>query len=588
MADDNAQPTVLLYGQAMAMLQDIEAAYQAGVIKGPDDFTQHLRAVLSRYQDIAGTPLYEFDPVVDYEPPLSDKTNAIWRQLHHDLSLLQQQMDISRASAVLTHNFLANEVLKAQSENAKIENRIKVLQLYSDSVDSNTVVFGDNFISQGFIDTSSVAINQQASVDRGNFLTIGPQGEVVNLSANAKVTVMDSSNGILGNNQEIQDPTHAPVDPTTKLPIYAFIAQTNPARDTAALTDGSSDTWLEYEYYKVNDADKKRVGNFGFKYSTGSVITQNGKSTAGYLDWSTGPSNGVLHLDIQLALAEISTTNFITYLPYGLIDNVNGPVLVTLVETSADGSIWVPCSPQNVWIGTDPNLKAARAAANVQTGEMTWSFESRSVGWVRLHLQQPTPIQVPIGHMYYIKASDHSKTPTRVEGPIPPLTNPELYMGPGSYSSDTLIQKREFFTGQRWAICIADFLVEQIQYNPLGIMVSQPLRIGGLVDRVALEADTFVPPDFDSSQQWIQFFVSPDDGLNWFQISRIQDDANGIPEIIAFNDPTPDEFKDPHVSYQTVSNPVDTLRLKIALLRPESATSSTPVVHSYKLKVRKR
>jgi hypothetical protein len=151
------------------------------------------------------------------------------------------------------------------------------------------------------------------------------------------------------------------------------------------------------------------------------------------------------------------------------------------------------------------------------------------------------------------------------------------------------IRKKEYFIGKRWAIGIRDIGVEELKYNPSGIMVSKLFKFNGVVDRVALEANTVIPNTFTlGSGQWVKYYVSPDDGITWVPISNIYDSVMGVKEIVAFNDPLPSEFREENITYKNVNNLVTSLRVKIEMSRPEELVSSSPVVRWYKLKVRLR
>lgn len=176
----------------------------------------------------------------------------------------------------------------------------------------------------------------------------------------------------------------------------------------------------------------------------------------------------------------------------------------------------------------------------------------------------------------------------RRAGPVPPVTKPTLYYNASRLSTNQLLQKREYFEGLRWAIGIRDIELNSIVFNETSFFISNKLQISGLVDRVALEADLIIPDTFDSSVNWIKFFISPDDGINWYPISRIQDDFLDIPEMIAFNDPTPIDLREPGVEYIETGQTVDSLRIKVEFTRPSDNQYLTPLLKLYKLKVKKR
>lgn len=176
----------------------------------------------------------------------------------------------------------------------------------------------------------------------------------------------------------------------------------------------------------------------------------------------------------------------------------------------------------------------------------------------------------------------------RQVGPTPPAENPQYYFSAKNSTVNDLIQKREVFKGKRWVIGIRDISINTNKYDTKGFLVSKRFNIPGIVDRVALEADVIIPNDWDSSVNWIKFYISPDDGSTWYQISRIQDDYLNIPEVIAFNDPTPPDLQEPGVGYYSVKGTVKSIRLKVEITRPENSENTTPILRSYKLKVIQR
>lgn len=573
-----AIPSVLLYAQAVVLLKDLQDLYSTGDMHSIEDVAASLRDILTQFERTAGVPLLRYLPFAETEPPVASKMNETWKNMAYDVMILEQQLDILRAASVFAHNFVAMETIKSASENARVNNKLKTLQLYSDSVDSNIITFGDSFKSDQFIDPSALVGDYRANVGVG-FLSLGQSGPLVDLAeAISEYDILEGSNGFAGNNQEIIDPTNATRDPVTNEPNYTFAAEVHDVSDIRAALDGNPDTWFEYEHCFVNESDRFTAGNYNFSYQTSA------DEEGGRIDWADGPDNGTLNLNLQFDLGEPKIVNFLSYTPYGLDNNKNYPVVVREIQTSSNGTDWTLVSPHNVWIGTDINLQTARSADQVVTGNAVWSFESRQVQFVRMALEQRQAVSAPIGHLYYI----NKDTGQRVEGPLPPVEDPIRFYDETQSVVGDMIREREYFLGKRWVIGIRDIALQQVRYAEESAIVTKPLRVGGVVDRVSLEADVFVPQGFPTSDLWVKFFISPDDGSNWYQISRIQDDYLGIPEIIAFNDPLPAEFREPGVQYQNTDNAVTGLRLKIVLSRPPDSSTSTPLVRSYRLKVRRR
>lgn len=572
-------PSVLLYGQALKLINELREGQEAGTLRDTDDLIAKLADILTRFEDTAGTPFLQYSPVVETEPPSSEKTNRLWRALEKDVNLLQQQMDILQASTSFSHNIVATEVMKSKSANARVSNKLKTLQLYTESVDSSIITFGDSFRSLEFTDSTKVPAYEQAMLLGEGYLTLAPDGEMVNLSEDATVTILDGSNGYLGNNHEVEDPGGT-VDLQTGSDWYTFKTENRIYNDLKGLLDAEPNSWIEYEHYYLTEEQQRAGANLNFVYQK-----QNEDGSFENINWASGPGGGTLKLHLQFDLKSIKTLNSIEYTPYGLEENANPPVLIKYVETSPNGTDWTSIYPASVWLGTETNIQAARTADNVATEKAVWAFEARSVQYIRFHIEQPNPITCRVGHAYYV--DEDTETFERVEGPIPPTTDPTKYYEESNHGS--LLQQREFFIGKRWAVGIRDITLQQREYVERSVIVTKPLRVGGVVDRVALtRADILVPQEYSSDQSWVEFYVSPDDGGSWFQISRIEDDYLGIPEQIAFNDPTPEAFREAGVAYYNVDGIVTSLRLKIVLTRPDELVTTTPILRSYALKVKRR
>lgn len=572
-----ASPTILLYEQAAVLIDDLLKKFRDGTLQTTDELSTELRDILTRFELTAGKPLMQFEMLAKGEPPLSSKMNRFWNAAKHDVDILQNQVDLLRASAVFVHNSVAMEINRAKEENARLRNKISTLQLYSSSADTSVVVFQENFGSDQFIDYAKIPDGQKPSILENTYLALGKESSLVNLTEDAQIAVLESSNGFQGNNQEIAPPETAPVNPVTNQPIYRFIGETARNGDPDQVLDGEPNTWFEYEHCYVSPADRLLAGNQNFEYQK---VDEDGLTE---VDWAKGPPSGVLKLDLEIDLLSDETVNYLSYTPYGLQNNNNYPVYVRLVQTSVDGTAWQPVAPQKLWIGSASDIQAARTAENITVGTAVWSFEERQVRYIRLFIEQPNPVNRPIGHAYYINRD----TNQREEGPLPPIEEPTREYGPGRTTVGKLVQYREFFNGKRWAIGIRDLLAQQVSYVETSAMISKPIKAGGLVDRVTLDADTYIPPSFASETSWIRYYISPDDGDTWVPISRVADDYLGLPEILAFNDPTPEAFQETGVQYVTTQDPVESIRVKIEMER-DATTSSTPLVRSYTVRIKRR
>lgn len=573
-------PSVLLYGQAVQLLDELKQAQSSGAIKDTVDLIQRLTEILTKFEDNAGKPLLQYEPVAETEPPDSAKSNRFWLAAERDITLLQQQVDVLRAATIFTHNLVTTEVMNAQNGNARLSNKLKTLQLYSNSFDSTIVTFGDSFKNFEFVDLDLVPQEERAALFSEGYVTLAQEGEMVNLSEAATVRILPTSNGFFGNNQEIEDPITAPVDPDSGLAEYTYKSEMRDYSEITSMLDGEPDTWIEYERYHLTSAQRRQALNYNFTY-----LEDNDDGTTDRVNWATRPEGGVLRLGMEFDLHGVKVVNSIDLTPFGLEENVNYPILIRQIQTSSNGTDWRGVHPTDVWVGTDVNLRTARVADNVVTNRALWSFEPRATRYVRVYIEQHNSIPVNVGHSYWIDR--RSLDARRVEGPIPPVTDPTKYQSDRVVGD--LIQRREYFEGQRWAIGLRDLLIQQVQYTSKSTLVTKPLRVGGAIDRVMLErVEIDVPDSYPTDESWVKFFITPNDGENWYPISRIEDVYNEIPEQISFNDPIHESLRERTVVNYNLERPVTSIRMKVEISRPQDAVSTSPVLRSYVLKVKRR
>lgn len=633
-------PTSILYSQALDILSKLKRDYSTNKYQTPDEIATLINKALSKFNELAGSALTQFDEIGLSEIPTSSKINKFWNSAQTDINILQNQIDVLNAAAIQMHNFIKMEILKAKNENQNLHNKLKTLQLYSNSDDSSIIFFGDQFISDDFIDWKYVTNSERALVSPKR-LTLNVDSQKL-LSASADLTILPGSNGFPGNNQEIKNPNVTTTNLNGELQIV-FVGELNRSADLRSISDSNANTWFEFERYQVSKEDKAQANAFNFEYTlTGEspyeYIEQNDEinlATLGTVDWSNPPSFNILKLLLEIDLKSPQVVNLITLLPFGLADNINNPIKIVKVTVSEDKNTWYTLTSENVWVANSIDKKlSAIDAESINLNEASWinNNSSLQIQYIRFEIEQPNPITANIGHVFYtsknssfnlsdngvgssaadspsltdptgvvlnngvsistgggpITASQTSDLQVRVKGPNPPISDPFFYLNNQTDIINDYIQKKEFFVGKRWVIALRDIAIYSNLYQSKSVIVSKKFDIAGVVDRVAIEADVEIPEIYDQAENWIKFYVSPNNGSNWYQISRIQDDFLDLPEIIAFNDPTPTELREPGVAYYDVAGTVNSLRVKVEITRPDEYQFTTPVLKNYKLKIVKR
>lgn len=398
-------PSTILYSQAIAMLDNVKRRYLQGELKTIDDVTQELYRVVSEYETSAGRPMTNFDPIVHGEPPSSRKMNEFWTSLQNDVNIVVDMVNYVKAYAVFVHNFIETEVLQAQRSNQEALNKMKTLQLYSTAQDSSMIILGDNFKDYSFIDNKPfTSLAPRAEIAYPGTLSL-PRVGSTSYTEDAKVTVLPTSNGFVGNNQAVNLET-VRVDNISGLKTFEFEAQTIHTTDTTNLIDSNPKTWFEYEHNFVYPGDRLAAKNFNFTYRV-----KDADGVESTVDWAIGPPNGVLKLDLEFQFKKAVTINHLTLKPFGLKDNTNNPIRITNVQVSADGTNWVALSPSNIWIASEANLQVAKIGDSVVTGVASWAFDAQPVRYARLSVEQPNPIDAKVGHIYYDKSVQLTRPP---------------------------------------------------------------------------------------------------------------------------------------------------------------------------------
>lgn len=592
------------------------------------DVESKFRDIQTRFSQIIGKPMTQYEPFFEGEPARSDKVNRFLSSLQKDVNILEEQIELMRASAVHIHNNMKTQLEQASFENQQALNKLKTLQLYTSAQNNEITIFGDYFNGDNLIDYSIVDPARKTILEKPGQITLSKVNSVnENLMNSASLKILSTSNGVPGRLVEVQEVNPLIEKPGVSYPgdsgnnvLYRFISQKNPMNNIDNIFDGSPLSWFEYEKNYVNESDREKALNFGFKYQFND--TNNNKSNANYvdyglakgdlLDWADGPSGGILKLNIEFDLKSIKNINKINYIPFDLEGNKNHPTLIKKVEISSDNNSWETVYPMNVIVASSANLENTNISGNILINEAQWAVDNKEVRYIRFSIEQSRAVDTKIGHTYYktrrrtirkVDPNDPGKIietiigGDRVEGPMPTTSNPTKYYDPSfSIVEDsslqdnlysTLVKNVEIFQGKRWAIGIRDISIGQSEYSTYSEIISQEFKVNGTIDRISLEASSYIPESFPTGTLWIKYFISPDNGLSWNQISRIQDDYIGVPEIIAYNDKIPTEFREPNVGYYNTSKPVSSVRIKVQMSRPSNEPYLTPILYWYKLKVKR-
>ena len=142
----------------------------------------------------------------------------------------------------------------------------------------------------------------------------------------------------------------------------------------------------------------------------------------------------------------------------------------------------------------------------------------------------------------------------------------------------------ERYPAKRWAVGIRDIEVYKETFNNELEIVSLPFLFDFPVESVMLSIDSNID-DTMLKNVSILGYVSADNGSNWIQISPIQLDFSGVPEILFFNQSVLNEYRlsgASYLSYPSVPKEVKNLLVKIKVIK-KSKQNFTPSIYSYQL-----
>lgn len=147
----------------------------------------------------------------------------------------------------------------------------------------------------------------------------------------------------------------------------------------------------------------------------------------------------------------------------------------------------------------------------------------------------------------------------------------------------------EYLKAKRASIGIRDISFGKETFQDSAEIVSKPFFIQGQLDMLSLDvADE--TPESDSGKSTIRYYISVDGGLKWIQISPIERNFSGVPEILAFNHNLNNDTTIPQIAYfnePDVPNPINTVIVKI-IMQKDRSLNNTPIVYYYKLGIRTR
>lgn len=147
-----------------------------------------------------------------------------------------------------------------------------------------------------------------------------------------------------------------------------------------------------------------------------------------------------------------------------------------------------------------------------------------------------------------------------------------------------------YFDVIRYSIGIKELNIAKYKFAEQSEFVSVPFISPKEIIKVHVSVDEYIPSQFDTSQQWIRYFIKSEGLDSWIEITPLNSptrfNASGeiIPKIINFNIPKPSVLGSED-KYNYTDNPVMQIRFKALISRPVGGDndSITPLLKSYRV-----
>jgi len=234
-----------------------------------------------------------------------------------------------------------------------------------------------------------------------------------------------------------------------------------------------------------------------------------------------------LLLDFTINLGDAQVINFLRINPNNF--GARTQVEILAIDTSVDGEDFVSIKDDipiaDFVVEDEANIFMLAPATSKFAGQGLYSFTPRLAKYIHLTLRQTSP--------YYIKTSGPEKA--------------------------------------RYAIGIRDVEVQAIPYKPAGEIISVNYEVGDEVRKVVLLSNQRPSADTTSILASIAHYVSPDNGVTWYQIrprnsAGIAGVESEVSTLLDFNGVGPESI--------VTTSPIYSLRYKALLRRDPSAFTS--------------
>jgi len=558
----------------------------------------------------------------DYNKNVKEICNDInnsYKQLGSIINIIKNNFNYNS----LTNQTLQNEILILKDEADKIN-------LYIQGTENNDFIINERFNNM----INIIRLESDAHINNINgAVSLRRLDSYNHANENADISILGKSEGFVGTSHQVKASGNRREkwEENQASRTIVWYGEEDPHLDLKAVQDNNPDTWFEYELVNVPESAKKFAEYYGFHYKTAEGET---------IDWAKDPNNGKLELTVRIILPETETINWIDINPYIPPFEGSSNIIIKSIKT-APNKEEVPKSIYNMEflnyrLFDNAENESSRfvnndiiPGNNDLTGHGVFSFSPKKAQIIDITFEQDSSYNCLIGHVYYIrtvrvkreeeswfglvKDTSYYTRQYRIEGPINQYDKTIIEKNNKNFleelwdaiwgetteeiSSDNLTKWVEAFEGWRYSIGIRDININSFTYSEKSQVISSSYFIPGSIKKIEIETQEQIPEIFYSGEspqtsyenkgQWIKYYISLDNGNEWYSIAPNDDQISDIPSTIYVNSDIPVEKYEDTASYIKAENS-NQIKVKAVLSRPTDfpeAELFTPVLNEYTLRL---
>lgn len=320
--------------QLLDLLSHVDKAVQDGSLVAIEQINAAVQAAISKACSDIYAPIFKANNATAGVTPNPDIYNFIFTQLISDIQTVFSELKYTGDIVIANFNRLVTEERSILARTKKIYNKLQDLELFSSTASDRALYVSDDFIDFDSIDFDKRFLEgEMCFVDVEQGLITLPHDPVNSTIIVSEIKINDISNGLIGNNQQLNAAHHSNIN---------------------EILDLNPDSWFEYEKIFIR------------------------------------PTNKPLILSLTLTLTDEYIINHIRVNPNNF--GTSNWVEITSLETSIDDRVYTSIKdnlPVEGFIQLDEEEEFTLSpAASKFAGQGLYSFTPRKAKYIRIVIEQ--------------------------------------------------------------------------------------------------------------------------------------------------------------------------------------------------------